>query len=65
MKRRVRRAARITSALVAVGVLLAPTQALAEGIEPQPVDWPTVEPPSAKGQAVEPEPVDWPAPEQP
>jgi hypothetical protein len=58
-------AARITGALLAVGVLLAPTQALAEGNEPQPVNWPTVEAPNSKGQAVEPQPVDWPAPEQP
>jgi hypothetical protein len=60
-----RLAARITSGLLAVGVLLAPTQALAEGTEPQPVSWPTVEAPGSKGQSVEPRPVDWPAPEQP
>jgi hypothetical protein len=65
MNRRMRRAARITGALLAVGVLLAPTQALAEGIEPQPVDWPTVEAPSSQGQPLEPQPVEWPAPEQP
>jgi hypothetical protein len=57
---RTRRAARITAALLAVGVLLVPAQALAEGVEPQPVEYPTVKP--ASGQAVEPEPVEWPAP---
>ena len=65
MNRRMRRAARITSALVAVGILLAPRQALADGIEPKPVDWPTVQPPDAQGQATEPKPVEWPAPEKP
>lgn len=65
MSPRRRGAARITSALLAVGVLLAPTQALAEGNEPLPVSWPTVEAPGSEGQSVEPRPVDWPAPEQP
>jgi len=65
VNRRMRRAARITTALLAIGVLLAPTEALAEGVEPQPVDWPTVAAPSSKGQATEPQPVEWPAPEKP
>jgi hypothetical protein len=65
MNRRARRAARITTALLAVGVLLAPTQALAEGVEPQPVDWPTVEAPTSGGQTLEPQPVEWPGPEKP
>ncbi|RZT14651.1 hypothetical protein EV649_5426 [Kribbella sp. VKM Ac-2569] len=60
MNRRARRAARITTALVAVGILLAPSQALADSIEPEPVDWPKVKP--ASGQVVEPQPVDWPTP---
>jgi hypothetical protein len=60
MNRRTRRAARITAALLAVGVLLVPAQALAEGVEPQPVEWPKVKP--ATGQPVEPQPVEWPKP---
>jgi hypothetical protein len=60
-----RRAARITSALLAVGILLAPTQALAEGNEPQPVEWPTVQAPDSAGQPLQPEPVEWPAPAEP
>ena len=65
MNRRLRRTARIMTALVAVGVLLAPsTQALADNSEPQPVDWPTVAPPDKEGQAAEPQPVKWPAPVQ-
>ena len=65
MNRRTRRATRITSALLAVGVLLAPTQAVAEGNEPKPTEWPTVVAPDAAGQATEPKPVDWPAPVKP
>ncbi len=60
MNRRMRRAARVTTALVAVGILLAPSQALADTVEPEPVDWPKVTPSS--GQVVEPQPVDWPKP---
>ncbi|TCC40591.1 MULTISPECIES: hypothetical protein [Kribbella] len=60
MSRHTRRWARITAALLAVGVLLVPAEALAESIEPEPTDWPAVKP--ATGQAVEPQPVDWPTP---
>lgn len=60
MSRRTRRAARITAALLAVGSLLVPAQALADSIEPEPVDWPKAKP--ATGQMVEPQPVDWPKP---
>jgi hypothetical protein len=59
------RRTRLTIALLAVGILLAPSQALADGVEPQPVDWPTVAPPDRSGQPVEPQPVEWPAPEKP
>ena len=62
MSGRTRRAARITAAMLAVGVLLVPAQALAEGVEPQPVEWPKVK--QASGQAVEPQPVEWPKPKQ-
>ncbi|MGW6197468.1 hypothetical protein ACWF0M_15095 [Kribbella sp. NPDC055110] len=60
MSRRTRRTARITAALLAVGVLLVPAQALAESVEPEPVEWPKVKP--ASDQAVEPQPVEWPKP---
>ncbi|TCC11673.1 hypothetical protein [Kribbella soli] len=60
MNRRTRRAARVTTALIAVGVLLAPSQALADSVEPEPVDWPKIQPSS--GQVAEPQPVDWPKP---
>ncbi|TDO67454.1 hypothetical protein EV651_103366 [Kribbella sp. VKM Ac-2571] len=63
MNRRTRRAARVTTALVAVGILLAPSQALADTIEPEPVEWPKVKP--ANGPVVEPQPVDWPTPAKP
>lgn len=65
MTRWTRRAARITGTLLAVGILLAPSQAVADGIEPKPVDWPTVQAPDAQGEATEPKPVEWPAPQEP
>ena len=65
MSRPTRRTARIATALVAIGMLLAPSRALADGVEPEPVDWPMVEAPSSGGQTVEPQPVEWPAPEKP
>ncbi|MEU8222990.1 hypothetical protein [Kribbella sp. NPDC048915] len=62
---RLRRAARVAGALLAVGILLAPAQAVADSIEPKPTEWPKVEQPTTSGQFLEPQPVDWPGPEQP
>lgn len=65
MNARRRAAARILTALAAVAVLLTPsTQALADDSEPQPTDWPTVEPLGTSDQGSEPQPVEWPAPVQ-
>jgi hypothetical protein len=65
MNARWRRTARTLTALTAVGVLLTPsTQALADDSEPQPLAWPTVDPPDKAGQASQPQPVKWPAPVQ-
>ncbi|WP_410786729.1 hypothetical protein [Kribbella sp. C-35] len=62
MSGRTRRAARITAAVLALGMLLVPAQALADSVEPQPVEYPKVNPPG--DQVLEPQPVEWPAPKQ-
>lgn len=65
MNGKLRRTARTLAALVAAGILLAPsTHALADNSEPQPTDWPTVDAPDKQGTASEPQVVKWPAPVQ-
>jgi hypothetical protein len=56
----------VAGALMAVGVLLAPSvSAFAEDNNPSPPAWPTVAPPDSSGEAAEPAPVKWPAAEEP
>ncbi|WP_350280053.1 hypothetical protein [Kribbella sp. HUAS MG21] len=57
--RRARVAARTVAALAAAVVLVPSGSALADNIEPQPTDWPTVKP-VEQGNAAEPQPSDWP-----
>lgn len=56
---RARGAARIMATLAAAVLLVPSGHALADSIEPQPTEWPTVKPVEL-GNAAEPQPSDWP-----